>query len=513
MTRNRLITSCFGEYLTTKKNENPRKLLLILLALVFFSRLIFALVVWKIQGSVGFVSPDTETYVGPATALLHGAFLSSGSFSLAGTPEIFRTPGYPLLLIPAVASGHLVPFALAENFLLTMISAWLIWKILAELLADSQAAFWAGLLYCFEPVGFLHSEKLLSETAFTTVFLLSVWLLVRFFQRPNYRTLVLAALSLGCAAYIRPVPLYLGLWLAPLFLLLPHKSTWRQRISWALLFPAVLALTLVPWMVRNSSVADYDSFSSSSAWNLYFMSAAAVQAKLDHEDFSKVTSGFGNGGPRDYLERHPEQRDWSEAQIAHFWGREAVKVIRPHWALYSLIHAKGCLMVIFSPGVSEVLRDLNLYPAFDSPLSAKLDKGLLSATRWLLREYPVVVVVIPLMMALLILYYGLAIAGLRRMPLEIRILFSSLFLYFVLVSGFPAAVARYRVPVMPLVCICAGVAIANRKTRRFAMVKKEGTSSHRESFHGLAFGDFTAEPATSFSARLGAWRFDLGRKA
>lgn len=422
--------------------------------------------VWKMTGPVGFYSPDTMSYVGPAGTMLHGSFSSTGAFSPAGTAEIFRTPGYPALLIPAVASRSLIPVALAENFLLAMISAWLIWKILAELFPDSMACFWGALLYCFEPVGFLHSEKILSETTFTTIFVLAVWLLMRFFRSPGYRNLVLAAVCLGCAAYIRPVPIYLGLWLAPLFLFLLRKSTWKRRISWAILFPCIVGLTVAPWVIRNMRVANYSSFSSSSAWNLYFMSAAAVEARTEHRNFNQVTLNLGNGNAEQYLQMHPEQRDWSESQIAHFWSREAMKIIRPHWALYSLIHAKGCLMVMFSPGVSEALRDLNLYPAFDSPLSTKLDQGFLPAMRWLLREYPLTAVLLPLMMAFLIFYYALAVAGLRRMPVEIRVLFSSLFLYFVLVSGFPAAVARYRVPVMPLVCICAGITLANWKAKK-----------------------------------------------
>ncbi|HJX84587.1 MAG TPA: hypothetical protein VJ723_09605, partial [Candidatus Angelobacter sp.] len=50
--------------------------------------------------------------------------------------------------------------------------------------------------------------------------------------------------------------------------------------------------------------------------------------------------------------------------------------------------------------------------------------------------------------------------GLRRIPFAVAFFFCAIFSYFVLVSGIPAAVARYRVPIMPLVCICAGVAIA-----------------------------------------------------
>jgi len=53
------------------------------------------------------------------------------------------------------------------------------------------------------------------------------------------------------------------------------------------------------------------------------------------------------------------------------------------------------------------------------------------------------------------------LAGLRRLPAEISAFFVSVAVYFILVSGGPIATARYRSPFMPLICISAGVAIAN----------------------------------------------------
>jgi hypothetical protein len=95
-----------------------------------------------------------------------------------------------------------------------------------------------------------------------------------------------------------------------------------------------------------------------------------------------------------------------------------------------------------------------------SPLSEALDRGLFSGAVWLWKNYPATIVLLPFMMALLLCYYILAVRGLGKIPLDVRVLMISIFVYFVLVSGFPAAVARYRAPVMPLVCICAGIGIA-----------------------------------------------------
>src|ERR1700674_4914261 len=84
------------------KHWTSKHCLLILLLTVLLSRLVFAFIVWKINGPSGLIGPDTPSYVEPARSLLHGAFLSDGSWGIRGTSEILRTPGYPLFLVPAV---------------------------------------------------------------------------------------------------------------------------------------------------------------------------------------------------------------------------------------------------------------------------------------------------------------------------------------------------------------------------------------------------------------------------
>jgi 4-amino-4-deoxy-L-arabinose transferase-like glycosyltransferase len=450
---------------TAKLSDSKNRLLLLLTA-VIITRLLFAFIIWRIHGPSGFFKGDTPGYIGLAQSLLHGSFLSPGNYSIQGTPEIFRLPGYPLLLLPAIALQHVVIIGLLENFLLAAVSAWLVWKIVTDLFTSSKAEFWSVFLYCFEPAGLVSSESLMSETAFTTLFLLFVWLFTRFLRAPTYSRLTLSALILGCATYIRPVPVYLGLWLVPIFFVLLRRLSWSQRAIRATLFAVLYMLTLVPWVIRNAVVADYKAFSSSQDWNLYFSSAATVQAKLEHRNPSEVMSEWGfTTSIEDYLRAHPEQRTWSEAEIARFWHTEAKRIISSHFLTYSVIHARGCVSVTFNPGVSEVLRDLGMYPDSSNPLVAKLDQGLVRATLWLLQQYPVTAVLIPLMTIQLLLYYALALAGVRHMPFEIGLFFCALFLYFVVVSATPAATSRYRVPIMPLVCISAGVAIANWRSR------------------------------------------------
>ena len=439
---------------------SSKRLLVLLLAAVFLSRLIFALVIWKIDGAVGFHSPDTATYTKPAESMLHG------SFSTDGLPEIFRTPGYPLLLMPALALGHLELIAILENILLATLSAWLIWKIVSYLLPDSRAAMWAVLLYCLEPMGLLQAEKILTETAFTATLLLFIWTVVRFLRQANYGKIAYAALVLGCATYLRPVAVYLGVWLVPVFLFFPRPLAWRQRITGAILFPVMLGFSLAPWIIRNAKVADYRGFSATGDVDLYFYPAAAVRGKLEHKPFIQEQTEMGWNNKEQYLQEHPEQRNWSQGKIASFCGREGKRTIFSHLSIYIPIHAKGCMMTLANPGVTELMRDIGIYPVLSSPLAHKEDQGFFQAMMWLFREYPSLAVVMPLMALQLLLYYAFALIGLRHITFDVRLFFFLVVLYFVLISGIPGAVSRWRAPFMPTVCICASVAIAQWRARR-----------------------------------------------
>ncbi|HEV1995558.1 MAG TPA: hypothetical protein VGR03_14600, partial [Candidatus Acidoferrum sp.] len=222
---------------------------------------------------------------------------------------------------------------------------------------------------------------------------------------------------------------------------------------------------LGPWIIRNATLAAYAGFTPAPDYILYFYSAAAVKAKAEHKKFSQVQEelGYGEWGYVNnvlYLQRHPEQRTWSQADIFRFEGAEARRTIFQDPRLYSLIHLKGCTIVILDPGVTDLLKTVRLYPEDGGLLSRVIDQGPFRATLWLIRNYPFTMVMLFLLGTQLIVYYILALAGLRRLPMHARVFFAWTALYFVLVSGGPAGLARYRVPIMPLICISAGVAVA-----------------------------------------------------
>lgn len=111
-----------------------------------------------------FYAPDTESYVKPAQELInHHRFYSEG------TPEIVRTPGYPLLLTPGLALNRLWVVTLVVQIVLSSLTIYLVYRTAKTLFNSERASLIAATLYSVEPLSIIYTSLLLSETLFTAI--------------------------------------------------------------------------------------------------------------------------------------------------------------------------------------------------------------------------------------------------------------------------------------------------------------------------------------------------------
>jgi hypothetical protein len=141
-------------------------------------------------------------------------------------------------------------------------------------------------------------------------------------------------MALGWATYTKPVALYLGVWLIPVFLFFPRALPFIRRGFRTILFLVVLALTLAPWTYGNAKVADYPGFSSIGDLSLYFYAAASIQANLEHKGFAQEQQEMGWGDNQRYLQAHPGQDKWSPKPD---YSIHACRVAKNHFAAFALL--------------------------------------------------------------------------------------------------------------------------------------------------------------------------------
>lgn len=437
-------------------------------------------------GTSALITADTASYIEPGRNLLfHGRFVADGA------PDLLRTPGYPLFLAITSLSG--LPAAALANVVLSVFTVLLVWRLGRAICDDGRVALGAAWIFAFEPLSVVNSTILLSETLFLALFLLSMERIAAFLRGRRLRVLAAAGLWLAAATFVRPVTYYLPIALAVgLFLVLTHVPGLRhpqqtpvvraRGLSWKA--PALLLISVLPWLaawqIRNWAETGYTGFSSVSDVNLYYYIAADVEAQLEHRSYTDMRSELGNGCAQScgerfylysrYLALHPEQTEWGQGQRLAFMHSEALAVIRPHLSIYLRQCFQHLLVALFGPG-SGAFRSL-LHPEEFERMSYLIAyMGPVDGEITLAKEYPWIAAEKAAFVAALLALYLFAAREIFRGEMHRACLWLLLgtSIYFFAVSaavGGAGVCARYRLPVMPAVCILAAAGLRRRKANR-----------------------------------------------
>ena len=417
-------------------------------------------------GTNAIIFPDTPSYLEPGrNLLLHGRFFADG------VPDLLRTPGYSLFF--AITSLGGLTVSAAANVILSVFSVILVWRLGRRVFDDHRIALGAAWIFAFEPIAVKFSVVLYSETLFLTCFLLSMERIAAFLLERRLRVLAVGGLWLAAATFVRPVSYYLPVALAlGLFLVLARVPGLRWKA------PAVLLITVLPWLaawqIRNRVETGYDGFSSVGVYNLYFNDAAEVKALVEHRSADDVRNEFGfvgantNGQQRylyqPYLTSHPEQTGWSQDRRLNFMHSEAMHIIRAHYWVYLHTCVVALFQTVADSGFGSFEGYMNLRAS--SKYSTSLLKGgLLTRVIALSTAHPWKMVE---KAAFSILLLGLYLFAARGTYLAARGVFrsgmcnscvwlllgTSLYFFAVAAAGSRAG-GRFRLPVMPVVCILA----------------------------------------------------------
>jgi len=430
--------------------------LVYILCLAFILRVAVPLVIILTTGDYSlFYSPDTFTYLKPAEELLlHGRFYNKG------LPELFRTPGYPLFLIPGILLGEVETVTIALQIILSCLTTYLIFRVALTLFDNARIAAWSAFMYAIEPVSILYASKLLSETLCTFLTVLFVHCLLKYFRTELLKTLFFASILLSASVYVRPAGYFLPIVIVVVLLAWSLKKRKSVLFAHALGFFLCSFLIIGLWQLRNQKEAGYWGLSSVSDYTLYCYNAASVRAIQEGVPYYEMQRNMGCPDRKVYLQNHPEQTSWDRGKIYHSMGREGMKIISREPVTYFLIHAKGMLRTLIDPGVTEYLILLKHYPWSGGLLGQILDQGLFVTFMSFVRTAPIFFLGLLTFMGLyLVISFGSAVVALfhKGFPYSIStVAILCTLVYYLLVSGGPLGYHRFRLPIMPLVCVLSG---------------------------------------------------------
>jgi len=385
------------------------------------------------------LAPDSYSY-----RQLAGSLHQRHEFSRDGEPEIFRTPGYPvfLALIQWLHGG--IWTALTAQVLLD-VGLVMITFHLAAMLAGREAGALAALIQAVTPVAIASCCRMLSDSLYALLLTGSVVLVVGHLRGGGWKHIILSGVTMAAGCYVRPVGVAMAA-MAGLVILLSSRKFLHTMV-----FIAIVAMCLAPWVVRNAVIADYRGFSSFAGDSLYRFSAAEVIAREENVDVQTV---------RGRLDREVAAANLpTPGARSRYRMQRAAEIIRGNPGDYLIIHTRGDL-AFWLPGATDVLEVAGVTAGQKGTLSVLHQKGLMSAAKHYFAGSPWAVIAAGALVSIFaVKMIGVATCVLSRARLKMS---AAAWLMVLVVgtsamAGGPASTPRFRVPVASLLSVAAAV--------------------------------------------------------
>jgi 4-amino-4-deoxy-L-arabinose transferase-like glycosyltransferase len=384
-----------------------------------------------------FFYPDSATYIAPARSMLAGhGFTRDGR-----TPETFRTPGYPLALMPFIAaSPNFAAIVVILQHLLNALLAMAIY-LFARQRFSRFVAFAAAAVFAIDPSTIHYANKVLTETLFTLLLFALVWAFAGPPDRGRSANEIasgapapspaafqlLLGLLCGVLVLIRPLAILYFVVLAVLF------AFWRRR-GITLFVIASLVLPLA-WAARNRARTGVFSIADVAGVNMLLHRAAPALAIFDDYDFAEALHDrqeeLSSAADEEIAMRyHVDPAEITPAMHAKYFGRIGRRIALQHPLGLALLHVRGVLVNLFDS-------DWDAF-AILSRVPATLVQLVLVAWTHLVTFLAI---------------FGLIV--MRRRDARLAALFALTIAYFIVLSAGSEAESRFRVPVVPLMAIAA----------------------------------------------------------
>ncbi len=420
-----------------------KKLLTILIIAFLLRALIFSSIALGNQNAI--YDPDSDGYTVMGKALSKGDFLLQSPE--AKQASLFRVAGYPAFLGIFYSIG-LNDLAIAGvQLLLDFANIYLIYLITKKYFEgrkeSEKIAYVAAALYAISPLFVSFFFKILTESLFTTVFLLAIYYFVN--DKKNTSSILLGILIL-----IKPVAIFYPIVFA-IYNYLKTKNR-RQSIEIAMIALAISSI----WLVRNFIVLDKITYSAISTvnyvcWNGVYLANDVGLDNPEWKDFIKENklSSF------EECQRRPlEELEALTPKINTF--------VLANPLLYAKQYVKGAITFFVPTTPNNLLKTVGREQEAVSLTYIYLKKGFdIGFLLDYLSKNSFYAVILTLSVIYTLGLYALFISGLKKLyqmkNYALIFLVITLILYNIVAVG-PVANYRFRIPVEPLIILVAASA-------------------------------------------------------
>lgn len=407
---------------------------------------------------------DSDAYSYEIIALnlfQHGRFSQATQPPL--TPDIYRTPVYPVMLAGIYAITHeSAASMIILQILIGSFAAALTYLLAINLNLPRQYGVIAAIIVIFDPLTVLTTYQLLTETIFTTFLIAGMLLLSLYWKNSHTSLLALASVFIAAAALTRPIGQFLPIAVLPVFgmVLWQKRQPWKQISLQIFLFLALSLLMIQAWAYRNYHEADIWTLSAISEKNLLYYRGSYVLALA--RNISRDEAGQEL---KKYMQDQIHAENLSEAQSIALMRKKALEIFVQYPKQTFMVHASGLVRVLINPGLDLICIMLNQQGNISGCAAENAESFLDRITEKLSNMSTFQKAVATWSILLLLAVYAGAAIGIwvlfrqnNRIALMLLII---LIAYFSLLSAGGESVSRFRIPFLPFLAILASAGLVN----------------------------------------------------
>lgn len=382
------------------------------------------LILMQISGEYDFKSPDSQSYLLLSKNLTFSYLYGNNVYT---DISLLRTPGYPFFL--NIFSASIFKVILAQillSFVISIILVLIVNRI--SVFKSKKIGFIVFIMSQLETSLFIYSYRILTELLFAFFITLFIYLLLLLKNTRNILYSSSMFVVLVSLMLIRPIGIVFLIVFALLVLITPDKKFYI-----ALFLTSLLIISL--YSIHNYSRSGLFTISTVANHNLLMYEGVGAKAISERTALSITQNNESN--LRSYtLGKNPT----AYAIDQYNFGR-GLELILENKTSFIRLHLVGIIKILFGPNKFE-LNELF------SAISPSFESGFL--------DY--LVVILSLLITLFISFLGFTSAIYFFKYKETRFLPVFLFVNLIFTSG-ANAYGRFRVPIAPILIICASLFI------------------------------------------------------
>ena len=403
-----------------------------LISFLFLSKFIFGIYLANVNPDF-FYTPDTGTYVIVAKQLCEvGKFLN-----VINLPEIYRTPGFPIILMPAICYDiNLNYYIVFLNSLSLLLSAYLVSEIIKIMKIDINNVF-IFFIFLLDPTLSRYQYSILNEIVVLFFICLILYLFIFGLIKKNPYYFIIGFFALTISTFIRPITLYLPYVLfIVLCLIFIFSRFFQTKFKYSFIIASLVGLLLHHsliqfWSNRNYEETGVKTFTTQSSVVLYMYITSGIIAEAEKKKWIK--NDLDKLGVATIDEINNEVNNKAKEEFKKALIKYPIESIQ--------VGLKGALMTFLTPGTGQFPR------MFD------ISKKNYQKSYYIFVAYG--------MIWILSLWF-LTVYGFVKIEKNIPFLFILIFFIFLtLVSSGPHSYSRYRIPFYPVMIIFLSAGIYN----------------------------------------------------